>query len=227
MRRIGESTTLQILVATGAYVLRDLPVTLQLRGPGRTAFGGVEPLTEMFVSDIQIGIEGTDVRATVLKCATDRFGMTKDCERVIRAVAQAHRQTGALISTHSNASHEGGLEQIRVLAEEGVPLNRVIVGHCGDTSDIGYLRQILDTGASIGLDRFGLDYYLPLASRIEVVEQLVELGYERQLVLSHDSSCHHIGYSHEEMRAGTCTLHVVAAGRGDPTASKTLEWLNQ
>lgn len=207
-------TRMQILAATGAYVLRDLPATLQLRGPGRTAFGGDEPLTTLFVQDLEQGMAGTQMRAAVLKCATDRFGMTKDCERVVRAVAQAHLQTGALVSTHSNASHRSGLEQQRVLREEGVSLERVLIGHCGDTADLDYLRQLLDAGSSIGLDRFGLDYYLPHEARLRVVQALVAEGYGGQLVLSHDASCHHIGYAREEM-ASLAPRHDVGLVTGE------------
>jgi phosphotriesterase-related protein len=174
---------------------------LQLRGPGRTAFGGPEPLVELFLHDLRDGIEDSGIRAGVLKCAVDRFGMTKDCERVTRAVAQAHLATGALISTHSNAHHRTGLDQQRVLAEEGVPLERVLIGHCGDTDDLDYLRRLMDAGSTIGLDRFGLDYYLPLERRIDVLVALVADGYADRLVLSHDASCHHVGYTHDEMAA--------------------------
>jgi phosphotriesterase-related protein len=197
--RTAALTRMQIVAATGAYVLRDLPTVLQLRGPGRTAFGGAEPLVTMFIRDLTEGMEGTDVRAGVLKCATDRFGMTKDCERVVRAVAQAHLETGALISTHANASHQNGLDQQRVLASEGVALERVLIGHSGDTTDLDYLRRLLDAGSSIGLDRFGLDFYLPLEERLGVVERLVAEGYDDRLVLSHDACCHHIGYDATEM----------------------------
>jgi phosphotriesterase-related protein len=200
IRDVAQSTRMQILMATGAYVLRDLPTVLQLRGPGRTAFGGPEPLTAMFITDLERGMEGTGLRAAVLKCATDRFGMTKDCERVVRAVAQAHLQTGALISTHSNAAHRSGLDQQRVLREEGVSLERVVIGHSGDTEDLDYLRELLDAGSSIGLDRFGLDYFLPHEKRLAVLEQLIAEGYSDRLVLSHDASCHHVGYTEAEMQ---------------------------
>jgi phosphotriesterase-related protein len=199
MREVAGRTRMQVVAATGAYVLRDLTPTLQLRGPGRTAFGGPEPLTALFLHDLQQGMEGTGVRAGVLKCATDRFGMTKDCERVVRAVAQAHLATGALISTHSNAAHRSGLDQQRVLAEEGVSLDRVLIGHCGDTAELDYLKQLLDAGSSIGLDRFGLDYFLPHEQRLQVVLDLVDAGYADRLVLSHDASCHHLGYTAQEM----------------------------
>lgn len=201
LRRVAEQSPVQIVAATGAYVLRDLPNALQLRGPGRTMFPGPEPMVDLFVQDIIEGIEGTDVRAGILKCATDRFGLTKDVERTLRAVAQAHLATGVPIYTHTNASKQVGLDQQRVFADEGVDLRRVVIGHSGDTDDLGYLQTLLDKGSYLGLDRFGLDYFLPLRRRIEVVAELCSRGYASQLLLSHDSCCANIAYTAEEMEA--------------------------
>ena len=58
-------------------------------------------MTEMFVRDIEQGIADTGIKAAILKCATDEPGVTPGVERVLRAVAQAHRQTGrADLDTH-------------------------------------------------------------------------------------------------------------------------------
>ena len=56
-------------------------------------------MVEMFVRDIQQGIAHTGIKAGVLKCATDLPGVTEGVDRVLRAVAQAHRRTGAPITT--------------------------------------------------------------------------------------------------------------------------------
>ena len=69
---------------------------------------GPELMTDMFVKDIEEGIAGTGVKAAILKCATDEPGVTPGVERVLRAVAAAHRRTGVPISTHTHATHRGG-----------------------------------------------------------------------------------------------------------------------
>jgi phosphotriesterase-related protein len=199
LRRVAEQSPVHIVAATGAYVLRDLPHPLQLRGPGHTMFPGADPMVELFVKDINEGIEGTTVRAGILKCATDRFGLTKDVERTLRAVAKAQLATGVPIYTHTNASKRVGLDQQRVFAEEGVDLGRVVIGHSGDTDDFDYLQAMLDRGSYLGMDRFGLDYFLPLQQRLAVVAALCARGYASQLLLSHDSCCANIAYSADEI----------------------------
>ncbi|MBB4684465.1 phosphotriesterase family protein [Amycolatopsis jiangsuensis] len=189
VQAVAAATDLQIVVATGLYTYRDLPHYLQLRGPG-TPLGGPEPLVEMFVGDLTEGIAGTGVKAGVLKCATDEPGLAPGVERVLLAVAEAHRRTGAPIMTHTHAGTRRGLDQQDVFAAEGVDLRRVLIGHCGDTTDLGYLTEIADRGSLLGMDRFGLDSYLPFEERVATVATLCERGYAGSMVLSHDAACY-------------------------------------
>ena len=152
--RVAAATTLHIVVATGVYTFTDVPFCFHYLGPG-APLNGPEIMTEMFVRDIEQGIADTGVRAAMLKCATDKPGVTPGVERVLRAVAQAHRHTGVPISTHTHAVTRRGLEQQRIFAEEGVDLSRVIIGHCGDSTDIDYLEELIANGSYIGMDRFG------------------------------------------------------------------------
>lgn len=185
--RVAAATDLNIVVATGLYTYNDIPMTFHFRGP---AMGGSEPMTEMFVRDIDHGIADTGIKAAILKCATDEPGVTPGVERVLRAVAQAHRQTGVPISTHTHAATRRGLEQQQIFADEGVDLSRVVIGHSGDTTDIGYLEELIANGSYIGMDRFGVDVFLPFAERVQTVATMCERGHADRMVLSHDTWCY-------------------------------------
>jgi phosphotriesterase-related protein len=189
IKRIAAATDLNIIVATGVYTYNDVPFYFHYRGPG-TDLNGPEIMTDMFVRDIEQGIADTGVRAAILKCATDEPGVTPGVERVLRAVAQAHRRTGVPISTHTHAATRRGLEQQRIFEEEGVDLSRVVIGHSGDTTDIGYLEELIGNGSYIGMDRFGVDVYLPFEERVNTVARLCERGHADKMVLSHDASCY-------------------------------------
>jgi phosphotriesterase-related protein len=187
--RIAAATELNIVVATGLYTYNDLPMYFHYLGPGG-ALGGAEIMTEMFVRDIEHGIADTGIKAAILKCATDEPGVTPGVERVLRAVAAAHRQTGVPISTHTHAGSRRGLEQQRIFTEEGVDLSRVVIGHSGDTTDIAYLEELIAAGSYIGMDRFGVDVYLPFEDRVQTVATMCERGHADKMVLSHDASCY-------------------------------------
>lgn len=187
--RIAAATELNIVVATGLYTYNDVPMHFHYLGPG-APLGGPEPMVDMFVRDIEHGIADTGVKAAILKCATDEPGLTSGVERVLRAVAQAHRQTGVPISTHTHAGTRRGLEQQRIFAEEGVDLGRVVIGHSGDTTDIAYLEELIAEGSYLGMDRFGVDAILSFEDRVNTVATMCERGHADRMVLSHDASCY-------------------------------------
>src|SRR5579871_2382725 len=182
IRRVADATPVNIVVATGIYTYNDVPFYFHFRGPG-TAMAGPELMTDMFIRDIRQGIADTGVKAGILKCATDSPGMTPGVERVLRAVAQAHRETGVPISTHTHARSRRGLEQQRIFREEGVDLSRVVIGHSGDTTDLDYLEELIANGSYLGMDRFGIDTILPFEDRVETVAKLCARGHADKMVL--------------------------------------------
>lgn len=187
--KLATGIDLKIIVATGLYTFNELPHYWGGRGPG-TGPKGSDPMVNLFVRDIVEGIAGTGVKAGVIKCATDRPGMTPDVERVLRACAQTHRATGTPITTHTNAAMRRGLEQQAIFKSEGVDLTRVVIGHSGDTEDLGYLEELIANGSILGMDRFGIDGFLTTAKRVAVIAELCRRGYADRMVLSHDASCY-------------------------------------
>ncbi|WRL67061.1 hypothetical protein U6N30_18645 [Blastococcus brunescens] len=104
------------------------------------------------------------------------------------AAAVVHQQTGVPITTHSRPDLRNGLDQQAFLRAAGVDLSRVVIGHCGDSEDVAYLRTLMDAGSTIGMDRFGMEHVLPDERRVAVVLDLLRLGYADRMVLSHDAA---------------------------------------
>ena len=183
-----EVPEINVVVATGFYTYNEVPMYFHFRGPG-TIMGGSEPMVDLFVREIRDGIGETGVRPGILKCATDRPGLTPGVERVLRAVAKAHRETGLPITTHTPTPPEPwGLEQQRVFGEEGVDLTRVVIGHSGGTVNTDYHLALLDKGSYLGFDHFGLPG-ITLEERVDAVARLCARGYSDHIVLSHDAMC--------------------------------------
>jgi phosphotriesterase-related protein len=187
IQRVAQRTSINIIVATGIYTFGDVPFYFRLRG-AHPPPGGTDLMTDMFVRDITSGIGQTGVRAGVLKCATDAAGLTRGVERVLRAVARAHRETGVPISTHTHVGTRRGLDQQRIFREEGVDLSRVVIGHSGDSTDLQYLEELIAAGSYLGMDRFGIDTILSFDDRVDIVARLCQRGHAGKLVLSHDYS---------------------------------------
>ncbi|MER6577782.1 phosphotriesterase-related protein [Nonomuraea sp. NPDC001023] len=212
VQRVAELTSVNIVAATGLYTYDALPPYFGNRGPG-SLFGGPDRLAEFFVRDLTEGIGRTGVKAAMLKCASDHLGMTKGCERVFRAVAEAHLATGAPITTHSHSASRGGLEQQRLLGSLGVDLERVVIGHAGDSTDLAYLEELVAGGSYLGMDRFGIETISSFEDRVAVVAAMCERGHAGKMVLGHDSYCFNDRFDPDVVRRRHPNYHLLHISR--------------
>lgn len=145
----------------------------------------VEELAGLIVKEIVEGIDGTSVRANLIKIGTDYNFIRPVEEKIIEAAGQAHQQTGVTVCTHTTMGTQG-LEQIEALDRAGVPPSRVILAHLDQNLDFGYLRAIAETGACIQFDGPSKIKYAPDSARIEMLRRLIDAGYLSQLLVSGD-----------------------------------------
>lgn len=212
IHRVAELVPeLNIVVATGIYTYDSAPFFFRFRGPG-LAEDVPDPMVDMFVGDITDGITGTGVRAGMLKCAIDEPGMTPDVQRIMRAVARAHHETGAPITVHTHPGSQTGHAVERVLCdEEGVDPRRVVLGHSGDTTDCDHLVRLADTGFVLGMDRFGINLDTTFEARADTVVEMCRRGYAESMVLSHDAACY-IDWIDPAAKAGLPQWHYLHLG---------------
>lgn len=185
--RVADQVRMNLIAATGWYTDDALPPYFRVNGPGRLV-DRPEPMVEMFRRDIVEGIGETGVRAAMLKVVTDKNGLTPDVRRLLEAAAIVHHETGVPITTHSNPGCRNGLDQVRFFAEREVHPSRLVIGHSGDSTDLDYLLELLDSGVTIGMDRFGMAHTGDDATRLEMVRELATRGYANQMLLSQDAA---------------------------------------
>jgi phosphotriesterase-related protein len=177
-RRVSEATGVQVVPCTGIYTYDYLPMFFVTRD--------ADDMADLFVHDIEQGIQDTGIKAAFLKCAADEPGVTQNIEKVHRAVARASVRTGAPIMAHSRPASQTAFRQIELFEEEGVALGRVQIAHTGDSDDLDYIERVLDKGVYIGMDRYGLEIFLPIEKRNATVAALLERGYADRMHLSQD-----------------------------------------
>ena len=183
LKKVQDLTPINIILCTGIYY--DIPIFWQ--------FKEADEMAETFIKDIKEGIQGSEITAGIIKLATDDGGggLNEQNEKCLRAGARAHRATGLPITTHTGPPRVG-LEQQRVLREEGVDLSRVIIGHIGDTTDTDLQKKLMDEGSTIGMDRFGVygeGTTVTFEQRVDTVAELCSEGYADRMILSHDHMC--------------------------------------
>jgi phosphotriesterase-related protein len=178
MKQVADATGVRIVPCTGIYSYDYLPHYFANRD--------VDVMADHFVEDIERGIQGTEIKAAFLKCAADAAGITENVEKIHRAVARASVQTGAPIMAHSMPAVATGPRQVEIFKEEGVELSRVQIAHCGDSEDIDYIEGLIGSGVYVGLDRYGLEMYLPIEKRNATAAELLRRGHAERLLISQD-----------------------------------------
>jgi len=181
MKEVSQATGVQIVAATGNHLAVPRP------------FADLPPevIADLYVREIEVGIEGTGIKAGIIKVASDEGGVTPAQEIVLRAAGQASVRTGVPISTHTWSPDRVGDEQVRILMDEGVDMDRVYIGHSNDDMDMSYLQGLLRKGVWLGLDRFpggrrpGTPYW---EERTQLTKQLIDAGHTNRIMLSHDHS---------------------------------------
>jgi phosphotriesterase-related protein len=181
IKEVAQRADINIIVATGVYAFLELPNFLAYRSD--------DAIAELFIREIRDGIDDTGVRAAFLKCAVEKHRVIGDVPRILASIAAASNETGAPIMVHTNAPERTGLDALEVLTGQGVDARRIVIAHAGDSNDLGYLRAIADSGASLGCDRFGIDHFNPTADRITTLLALLGEGYGDRIHLSHDAAC--------------------------------------
>ena len=179
MREVSELSGVNIIPATGNHM--GIPVS----------FGTATPdlLASVYIREVEEGIEGTGIKAGIIKVASDRGGVTELQEMVLRAAARTSKATGTRISTHTWSPDRVGEQQVLILEEEGVDLDTVYIGHSNDDTDMDYLVGLLQKGVWIGLDRHpgGRIPGTPdWEGRTQLTFQLMEAGYTHRIMLAHD-----------------------------------------
>ena len=179
IKDVADATGMQIIASTGFFYTENQWLF------GRTQ----ESLMECMRKDIEEGIQDTDIKPGLIKCATDVAGITPVNEVLLRAHARMAKESGLPIGTHTWYGNRSGLGQMDIFEEYDLDPKKILIGHCGDTNDIGYLEEILSRGCYIGLDRFGDDAKNPLKDRVDTLMKLCERGWIKQLMISHDYVC--------------------------------------
>src|SRR3954463_3303548 len=215
-KRVADESGLNVVLATGIYTYEHLPQPLLNRNE--------DQLAELFVHDIEQGIQGTDIKAAFIKCAADEPGVTPNIEKVHRAAARASVQTGAPIMAHSRPASNTGPRQVEIFLEGGVAPAKIQIAHTGDTDDLDYIERLLDTGVWIGLDRYGLELYLPMDRRNATFAELLRRGHAGRIHVSQDF-CATIDWFPEEAEEALLDAGLVKDWSMTLVFDQVLPWL--
>jgi phosphotriesterase-related protein len=202
---VAERSPVHVVCATGVY--RWVP----------PIYWGMDPdeIARIWIAEAEEGIEGTGIRAGIIKLAWDmeyqltegRVSPRQVMELTARAAARTARHAGTPITCHTRAVDELGTPLLDIFEDEGLDLAAVTIGHSNDTQDLDYLCGLAARGANVGLDRFFSTNEDYVAERGGVALGLAQAGYAGQTSLGHDGTPAGLwGRWREEPNPGVWTL---------------------
>ncbi|MBX9477005.1 phosphotriesterase-related protein [Yersinia enterocolitica] len=175
---VMRDSGINVIASTGYYTDSFYPPMVRENS--------AQQLAQTMIDEIEIGIDGTELKASVIaEIGTSESIITPDEAKVFHAAALAHHATGLPISTHTSFSTMG-LEQIALLKQHGVALDRVVIGHCDLKEQPDLIMKMIDMGVYVQFDTIGKNSYFPDERRIAMLVTLAERGLLDKVMLSMD-----------------------------------------
>lgn len=206
LRRISKATGVHIIASTGLYAEESWPK--------KFLDMSVDDFVEYMKNEIEHGIDGTDVKPGHLKFAPNSLSPRE--EKMLRAIARVSMETGYPATIHHGIllNKEQGRKMVKILVEEGVQPERIVLAHMDKLSynydsyqlknylldpnsrrlELDYAKEVLDLGFNISFDTFGHNWNLETRGwvnqtdyeRLAGLIALIKEGYSKQLVIGCD-----------------------------------------
>jgi len=180
LKRLSEVSGVDVICATGFYYERFHPHYVKN--------SSVDELVSRMLEEIQNGIEDTGVRPGVIgEVGSHGPEMSAAEKRCFRAAARAALASGLSMTTHAHLG-VGAVGQLELLLEEGLPPERICLGHQDLIDDSDQHETLAETGAYVAFDTVGKESYQPNEVRLRLLMRMLEAGHEDRLLLSNDVS---------------------------------------
>ena len=178
---ISKATGMNIVATAGLHTDRYYLPTDELETMD------AEHLAQVFVKDIEIGMEGTEFRAGQLKVVTAGAEIKDRDRRLFEAVAIAHQITGAPILSHCEHGI-GALEQVELFKTLRIPLQKVTLSHTDKENDFGYHREILASGINVEYDQSLRQSEQDSPPSALLMKAMIDDGFIDQIMLGTDGA---------------------------------------
>ncbi len=178
---ISRATGMNIVATTGLHTDRYYLPTVELETMN------AQDLAQVFIRDIELGMEGTEHKAGQLKVVTSGQVITDRDRRLFEATAIAHHTTGAPILSHCEHG-KGALEQIELFLGLNIPIHKVTLSHTDKEYDFGYHKEILSSGINVEYDQSlrQCDFAAPPSALL--MKAMADAGFIDQIMLGTDGA---------------------------------------
>lgn len=178
MARVAKESGINVLCATGFYKEPFFPEEVYTLTE--------EELTNLMVREIEVGIDGTEIKAEVIGEIGSSVNVFEDAEqKVFRAAIEAQKRTHKPIITHTSLGTLA-MEQIAMFKEKNVDLDKIIISHVDLSGDVEYILDIIRQGVNVAFDTIGKINYQSDELRVEMLKRICDEGLSHKVLLSMD-----------------------------------------
>lgn len=147
LKRLADSTGLQILTNTGYYGARR-----NAHLPKHAFSETARQLAQRWIQEWKNGLDGTNIRPGFIKIGVE-VPLSPLHEKLVRAAAIAHKKTGLTIVAHTGPE-AGAYRELEILENEGVAADALVWTHAQGGSRAAHV-DIARQGAWVSLDGMG------------------------------------------------------------------------
>ena len=155
----------------------------------------IDQLVDLVASEVTEGIEVNDFCGPLVKRSDAKPGLVKAAsgyykispleDKLLRVVARVSNKTGIPIKTHTDYGTMG-LEQVNIFKSEGVPPEKICIGHLDRNADPYYHAAVLREGVYIQYDCVARIKYHPVSETVELIKLMKNKGYGRKIMIGGD-----------------------------------------
>ena len=190
LSRMSRATGLNIIMGASHYVPVSYPEDMDERSE--------QQITDQIIGDITVGVKDTGVKSGIIGEVGNFWPTNETSRKILRASANASVETGSAILIHPGFHPDAPMHHINDLIEAGADPSRIIMGHLDTFPDMEVIKQVAETGAYLEYDTFGNEdtvwgavadqpIFIPTdVQRMQRIEQLIEWGFESQIVIAQD-----------------------------------------
>jgi phosphotriesterase-related protein len=179
--RFSKALGIHILTNTGLYKEPHLP---------KFAFEySADQLAELWIKEILEGVEDTHIKAGFIKIAVNPGTIVPIQQKIVRAAARCSLATGAVIACHTG-NGVAATHLLKILNEEGLENNKLIVVHADAEENIEYHLEIARQGAWVEYDGLSQNTSKKI---LRLLRFMVDHGFEERILLSQDAGWYNVG----------------------------------
>ena len=184
LKRLATASGLNLLTNTGYYGAGDGKFL-----PAHAFEEDADQLAARWLNEWKNGIEDSGVRPGFIKIGVDSGPLSEVNQKLVRAAARVHLQSGLTIACHTGDG-AAAMQEMAILRHEGVDPSAWIWVHAQNDKDQNLHLRAAERGGWVEFDGISAD---TIERHVELVQNMKRHELLSRVLLSHDAGWYSVG----------------------------------